>query len=254
MNNRPLILISNDDGIEAKGLYALVDFMSAYGDIVVAAPQSHQSAKSSSLTMDFPLRVNEMPEYHGAKMYRISGTPTDCTKLALNTLLDRKPDFIVAGINHGANSGNNVIYSGTMGVVFEGCMAGIPSVGFSLLSHDPNADFSNCEPVVKKVMDNVVANGLPNGICLNVNIPKNVEVKGLKICRAAKGSWSEEFVKRTDTFGRDYYWISGNFNNAEAECTDTDLYWLERGYASVVPCQPEQTAFSVLDDMKKIYE
>lgn len=254
MNNRPLIFISNDDGIEARGLYALVDFMSAYGDIIVVAPETHQSAKSSSLTMDLPLRVKQLPDYRGAKIFRINGTPVDCTKIALNTLLDRKPDFVVAGINHGANSGNNVIYSGTMGVVFEGCMAGIPSVGFSLLTHDPNADFSHCEPVIKKVMNNVVANGLPQGVCLNVNIPKFTDVKGLKICRAAKGSWSEEFIKRTDPFGRSYYWLSGCFNNVEAECSDTDLYWLERDYASVVPCQPEQTAFSVIESMKKIYE
>lgn len=254
MNNRPLIFISNDDGIEAKGILALVDFMSEYGDIIVVAPQTHQSAKSSSLTMDFPLRVQQLPDYHGAKMYRVNGTPADCTKIALNTLLPRRPDFVVAGINHGANSGNNVIYSGTMGVVFEGCMAGIPSVGFSLLSHNPDADFTNCGPVIKKVMDNVMANGLPQGVCLNVNIPKDIEVKGIKVCRAAKGCWSEEFEKRTDPFGRDYYWLTGTFDNAELECHDTDLYCLSQGYASLVPCQPEQTAFAELENMKKIYE
>lgn len=246
MDNKPIILVGNDDGIEARGLKSLIEFLAPMGELYVAAPATHQSAKSSSLTMDTPLRVDRLDDYMGARMFRINGTPVDCTKMALNRLLPRRPDLIVAGINHGANSGSNVIYSGTMGVVFEGCLAGIPSIGFSLLDYRPDADFSACRPIVEQITADVLANGLPADVCLNVNIPAGTDIKGIKVCRAAHGTWTEEFEQRTDPFGRNYYWITGSYSNTEPDSIDTDLYYLEHGFASVVPCRPDQTAHDAI--------
>lgn len=238
---KPLILVSNDDGIESRGIHALVDFLRPYGDIAVVAPAEPQSGKSSSLTVETPLRVKQLEDYNGAKMYRVGGTPVDCTKLALSHLLGRTPDYVVAGINHGSNAGNNAIYSGTMGIVFEACMNHIPAVGFSLLSHSPAADFSDCEGVVRCIMDMVMAQGLPVDVCLNVNIPARMKVLGVKAAVAARGRWTEDFEKQTDPHGRDIYWLTGKYVPDNPDDDTTDIYWLDRGYATAVPCMPDQS-------------
>lgn len=249
---RPLIFISNDDSISAKGLYALIDFVSEFGDIFVAAPESPQSGKSSAITVEFPLRATRMPDYKGATMYSVSGTPVDCVKLALNSLMPRMPDYIISGINHGANTGSSAIYSGTMGVVFEGNMLGIPSIGFSYLDHKANCDFGACEPIVKKVVRDVITKGLPENICLNVNMPKNGEIKGVKAAHAARGHWTHEFESGTDPHGREFFWLTGKYLNEEPDSTETDLYWLSQQYASVVPCRAEQTVFDAIKEIDNL--
>ncbi|MEF9924471.1 MAG: 5'/3'-nucleotidase SurE [Muribaculaceae bacterium] len=251
-SERPLILISNDDSITAKGIYALIDFASEFGDIFVVAPSLPQSGKSSAITVETPLRATRLPDYKGATMYHVNGTPVDCTKLALNSLMPRNPDYIISGINHGANTGNSAIYSGTMGVVFEGNVRGIPSIGFSYLDHKSDTDFSPCKPIVTKILRDVIAKGLPQGVSLNVNMPKDCIIKGTKVAHAAKGVWSEEFQKRIDPHGHEYYWLTGKYINYEPESTETDLYWLSQQYASVVPCQADQTAFSAIKDIDKL--
>lgn len=244
--NRPLIFISNDDGVKAKGLRALIDFANEFGDLVVVAPSLPQSGKSSSITVENPLRVTQRPTYKNAKIYEVNGTPVDCTKLAMHAIMSRKPDLVIAGINHGANTGNSAIYSGTMGIVFEGSMLGIPSIGFSYLSHHDDADFSPCESVVKKVISKVMEKGLPKEVCLNVNIPKDCIVKGMQVGSAARGRWTEEFEERVDPHGQPYFWLTGKYKNYEPDNQHTDLYYLSQEYASIVPCKADQTAFDDL--------
>ncbi len=240
---KPLILVTNDDGIAAPGLMALVDVLTPLGQVVVAAPDTPQSGKSSAITVGAPLHITEHPDSHGARVFSVSGTPVDCVKLALHTILARKPDFLFSGINHGSNSGTAIIYSGTMGAVLEGCMAGIPSVGFSLLHHSLKADFSLSAQYVAQLAAEVVAKGLPQWCALNINIPALVVPKGVRACRAARGHWSEEYKRYLDPAGNPFFWLTGRFVNTEPEATDTDEYWLQRQYISLVPVTPDQTDY-----------
>lgn len=248
------ILITNDDSIHAPGLKVLVDCASAFGDVTVVAPAQPQSGQSSAITVQQPLRLNRVEGYHGARMFTVSGTPVDCVKLALHAVFDKKPDLILSGINHGSNSGNCIVYSGTMGAVLEGCMLGIPSVGFSLLHHSLEADFSLSQSYVTEIIAKVVKNGLPDYVALNVNIPAKVVPQGVRVCRSARGHWTEEYREYVDPFGKPFYMLTGLFVNDEPQCTDTDEYWLNKGYISVVPVTPEMTALSHIDDMKRIYD
>lgn len=242
-DNRPLILITNDDGIDAPGLHRLVDWLSPLGRVVAVAPTGPCSGQSSAITVSRPLHISRRADYAGAGMWAVDGTPVDCVKLAMHTVLAKhRPDFIFSGINHGANSGNSIIYSGTMGAVLEGCMLGIPSVGFSYLSHSWEADLAECRGVVESVATDIVSRGLPDHTCLNVNIPRDVPLKGMKVCRAARGFWTEEYTDYTDPSGRPFYWLTGHFNNNEPDNPATDIYWLDRGYASIVACHPDQSA------------
>lgn len=249
-DKQPIILVSNDDGINAPGIHRLVDYIADHGRIIVVAPDGPKSGQSSALTVNTPLRITRHPDYNGAEMYSVNGTPVDCVKLGIHAILNGvRPDLVLAGINHGSNAAINVLYSGTMGAVFEGCLIGVASVGFSYNSHDEGASLDACIPVVKNVVENVMANGLPKGICLNVNIPQCDKVEGMKVARAAEGYWTEEFAHYTDPNGRPYYWLTGHFHNLEPDSPDTDLYWLEQGYASIVPCRPDQTAH---EDMSEV--
>lgn len=235
--------MSNDDGIDAPGLHRLIDCVEGRGRIVVVAPDGPRSGQSSALTINDPLRIVRHPDYGQAEMYSVNGTPVDCLKLALHVVLgNRLPDLVLAGINHGSNSAINALYSGTMGAVFEGCLAGVASVGFSYHSHDAGAPLDACFPVVDAVVGRVMAAGLPRGVCLNVNIPVCQQVAGIKVVRAAEGAWTEEYVRQVDPHGRKYYWLTGTFDNREQDDAATDLYWSDRGYATVVPCRPDQTA------------
>lgn len=247
------ILITNDDSIHAPGLKALVDCASGFGDVTVVAPTQPQSGQSSALTVSNPLRITEVESYHGARMFTVSGTPVDCVKLALHALFDTKPDLLLSGINHGSNSGNCIIYSGTMGAVLEGCMLGIPSVGFSLLHHSLAADFSLSENFVTDIIARTVSEGLPDYTALNVNIPAKVIPKGIRTCRAARGHWTEEYKEYTDPFGKSFFMLTGRFVNDEPDCTDTDEYWLNNGYISLVPVTPEMTALSAIKAMADVY-
>ena len=232
---RKLILISNDDSIEAPGLLRLVDCCPPDCDIIVAAPAAQHSGQSSALTVGSPLRIDSLPDYGAARLFTVTGTPVDCIKLALSEIVPRRPDLILAGINHGSNSGCNVIYSGTMGAVLEGCNVGIPSCGFSLLHHSLKADFSLCTHAVRSLIADLLEHGLPEGVCLNVNIPARVVPLGVRVCRAARGHWTEEYRKYLDPSGTPFYWLTGNFVNLEPDATDTDEYWLAQNYISAVP-------------------
>ena len=245
-NCRPLILISNDDSINAPGIHFLADIASRLGDVYVVAPATPQSGQSAALTVNSPLRIVEKPSTNeNIRIFTVSGTPVDCVKLALNAIVPRKPDVLFSGINHGSNSGVNVTYSGTMGAVLEGCMRGIPSVGFSLLHHSMNADFSLSASFVKEIAEKVISHGLPTNVCLNVNIPAKVVPSGIKLCRAAIGHWTDEYDRYVDPSGNPFYWLSGRFINDEPEATDTDEFWLGKNYISVVPVSTDQTAHGV---------
>jgi 5'-nucleotidase len=249
MSEKPLILVTNDDGIHAKGLRELVEVIQFFGDVVVISSEIAMSGKSNAITVDQPLRVTPAEKIHDVTTYKSNGTPVDSVKLSFNSLLDRTPDFVVSGINHGANSSISIIYSGTMGAAIEGSLHGVPSIGFSLDDFSPDADFAKAKIIVAKVFQSVQENGLPPFTCLNVNIPKG-KPKGIKICRQAHGKWVEEFEKRTDPHGRDYHWLSGYFKNFEEESTETDIYALENNFVSVVPVTIDMTCYKTLDQLK----
>lgn len=240
------ILITNDDSIEAPGLRALVDCALGFGEVTVVAPSVPQSGKSSAITVDQALRIRESEDYGSVKMYSVNGTPVDCVKLSLNVLFEEKPDLLLSGINHGSNAGNSIIYSGTMGAVLEGCMSGIQSVGFSLLDHSLSADFSLSQQFVCDIIDRVIRNPLPDYTALNVNIPSKVVPKGAKVCRAARGYWTDEYQKYDAPYGKPFYMLSGRFVNVEPSATDTDEYWLSQGYISIVPATPDMTAHAAV--------
>lgn len=246
---RPLILISNDDSIHAPGLRSLVDSVSALGDVIVVAPEQPQSGMSSAFTVNSALRITAQPDYNGARMFAVNGTPVDCVKLGLYAIVPRKPDLMLAGVNHGSNSGNSIIYSGTMGAVMEACMEGIPSVGFSLLHHSIKADFSLSANMVTDIVEGVLRQGLPKGICLNVNIPAKVVPAGIKTCRAARGHWSDGYSRYLDPHGNPFYWLKGRFINEDIDATDTDEYWLARNYISIVPVSPDMTCNTAIKDL-----
>lgn len=249
---RPLILITNDDGIKAGGLVALVEVAKKIGDVVVVVPNESYSAMSHAITVKHPLYVKEIKQKKGVALYKVTGTPVDCIKLSINKLLDRLPDIVVSGINHGSNSSVSIHYSGTMGAAREGAINGIPSVGFSLLSHSYDADFTHTKPFVKKILKHILANGLPEGTYLNVNVPNISKIKGLKVCRQAKGKWVEELIEREDPRNRKYYWLTGYFKNFEPDATDTDEWALDHGFVSVVPGSIDTTDYQHYDQLKNI--
>lgn len=243
-NSRPLILISNDDGISAPGIKALVECMTRIGRVVVVAPDSPQSGMGHAITISDPIRLDKT-DFFGPEVlaFQCSGTPADCVKLAVDKVLDRKPDLLVSGINHGSNSSINVIYSGTMSAAVEGAIDGMQAIGFSLLDYNMDADFSVAKEVVMQVSRNVLKHKLPPDTLLNVNIPKvsREDYKGIKVCRQARAKWVEEFDERTDPYSRKYYWLTGKFIPLD-HGEDTDEWALKEGYASVVPVQFDLTA------------
>lgn len=248
-SERPFILVTNDDGIHASGLRELVEVMQFFGDVVIISSEVSMSGKASSITVDYPLRAVPVEMIHDVPTFKCNGTPVDCVKLSFNSLLDRKPDYVVSGINHGSNASISVIYSGTMGAAIEGSLHGVPSIGFSLDDYSPNADFSKAKMVVAKVFQSVMENGLPGFTCLNVNIPKG-KPEGIKVCRQAHGKWMEEFEKRTDPHGREYHWLSGYFKDFEEEGAETDINALNDNFASVVPVTVDMTCYKTFDKIK----
>lgn len=238
---RPLILVTNDDGINAQGIKSLTEYLLPLGDVVVVAPDGARSGQSAAITVNVPLRVAQVEEKPGYRAFKTTGTPVDCIKLALNVLFADAPDLIVSGINHGSNSGVSVVYSGTMGAVFEGTIQGIPSIGFSLCNFAPDADFAICREVVVGLCRRALEKGMPEGMGLNVNIPASDRLGGVKVCRAARGKWTGEYESRVDPFGRPYHWLTGYFENAEPDAADTDEYWLARNFASIVPVSPDRS-------------
>jgi 5'-nucleotidase len=247
------ILITNDDGINAKGIAALVDVMRSFGRVVVVAPGSPQSAKGHGITITEPLRMRKVDLFgEEVDAYETSGTPADCVKLAKAVIFkDRQPDLCVSGINHGSNAAINIVYSGTVSGAMEAALEGIDSVAFSLLNWSHDADFTACKPFVKQVVENVLEQGLEGKTMLNVNIPNlpESEIKGLKVVRQADSKWVEEFEERLDPHGNTYYWLTGKFVNLD-NGEDTDEYHLENGYVTIVPVHADHTAHHVMDNIK----
>ena len=247
---KPLILVSNDDGITSKGIRVLVEAMGELGEVVVVAPNSPQSGMGHAITIGDTLRLDESYIFDDQiTAFECSGTPADCVKLAKHHVLkDKKPDLVVSGINHGSNTSISILYSGTMSAAIEGAIEHLPSIGFSLCDYSSKADFSHTTEYVKKIASAVLKNGLPNGVALNVNIPpkRNEPIKGIKVCRQANAKWQEEFDKRRDPNGREYFWMAGNFVNFDSG-EDNDEWAIANNYVSVVPCQFDMTAYDAID-------
>ncbi len=250
-DERPVILITNDDGITAPGIRALVNAVKDLGQVIVVAPDSPQSGMGHAITIGEPLRLHKTEIFEGIASWECSGTPVDCVKLARDKILHRKPDICLSGINHGANYSINIIYSGTMSAAMEAAIEGIPSVGFSLLDFGYDADFSVAGEVARAITKRMLQQAMPKHTLLNVNIPKlpKAEFKGLKMCRQAYAKWQEEFDHRIDPRGKDYYWMTGKFMNLD-KGDDTDAQALADGYASVVPVKFDFTDM----DMKQKLE
>jgi 5'-nucleotidase len=248
MNDKPLILITNDDGVKAPGIRALINYIRPFGKVVVVAPDRPQSGTAHAVTIAHPLRLDLLLQEQDYEEYSCNGTPADCVKLAFKIVMHRRPDFLFSGINHGTNASINIIYSGTMAAVLEGALAGVPSVGFSLSNYSLNADFGPAEQFVKSIAANVIQSGLPGGVCLNVNIPDvSVDkIKGIRLCRQAAGTWEEDFDERKDPNGRKYFWMTGVYaqiGNGE----DTDQWAVENNYIAVVPVQFDMTSYTALE-------
>ncbi|MFH1161548.1 MAG: 5'/3'-nucleotidase SurE [bacterium] len=251
MQPPPLILVVNDDGISAPGLRVLTDVVRPMGKVVVVAPDRPQSGTSHAVTVHQPLRLDRIHQEPDYEKYGCNGTPVDCVKLAFKVILGKRPDLLVSGINHGSNSSINIIYSGTMAAVFEGAMAGVPSIGFSLLNSQMDADFSAARSLVHGIIRGVMKNQLPEGVCLNVNIPHvpAKEIKGIRICRQAGGTWQEDFDVRKDPGGREYYWMRGVFARI-GDGEDTDEWALENNYVSVVPVNFDFTDYPAMEVLR----
>ncbi|QJD79740.1 5'/3'-nucleotidase SurE [Spirosoma rhododendri] len=254
-DRKPLILVTNDDGITSAGIRTLVELMQQLGTVVVVAPNSPQSGMGHAITISSPLRLYPSDLFTDATdviAYECSGTPADCVKLAKHHVLkDQAPDLVVSGINHGSNTSISVLYSGTMSAAIEGALEGIPAIGFSLNDFTRQADFSHTHEHILTIARQVLERGLPKGTALNVNFPARAAepIQGIKICRQANAKWQEEFDERRDPHGRRYFWLAGEFVNFDTHAEDTDEYAIAQNYTSVVPCQYDLTAYGLLDEL-----
>lgn len=252
-NNKPLILITNDDGLISKGISELVKFVRPLGDIVVVAPDAPRSGASSALTVQDPVSYKLVRQDVGLTVYRCSGTPVDCIKLARHTILDREPDLVVSGINHGDNSAINVHYSGTMGAAIEACLNKIPAIGFSLCDHDMGANFEPMGKYVREITRSVLVNGLPEYTCLNVNFPRVDEVKGVKVCQQAKGRWTNEWEPCPRSFSSEkHFWMAGHFEAEEQGNENSDYQALAEGYGAITPTRVDVTDYANMNRIKSL--
>lgn len=254
-NNEKLILVTNDDGVAAPGIRALVDGVKHLGKVVVIAPDKPQSGMGHAITINLPLRINKVNLFEDIEAYECSGTPVDCVKLGVDKILLRKPDICLSGINHGANHSINVIYSGTMSAATEAAIENIPSAGISLLDYRYDADFSYAKKVAGFIGEKLLTTKLPDNSVLNVNIPAVLEkkIKGMKICRQANAKYEEDFDEREDPNGKKYYWITGAFKNFD-KGTDTDVWALKNNYVSIVPVQYDLTNYSLQKRLETIWK
>ncbi len=252
---KPVILITNDDGITAPGIMALVEAVKDLGKIVVVAPDKPQSGMGHAITIGQPLRLHKVNTFGDIEAYSCTGTPVDCVKLAVDKVLHRKPDLCLSGINHGANHSINVIYSGTMSAAVEAAIESIPSAGFSLLDYSIEADFTGARKYVRIVVEKMLSTKLDKHTVLNVNIPPlSVDLlKGFKLCRQAYAKYEEDFMERQDPTGRMYYWLTGEFVNFD-KGKDTDVWALAHGYVSVVPVQFDMTHYSLKDQLENTWK
>jgi 5'-nucleotidase len=249
---RPLqILVSNDDGITAPGIRNLVEAVRGFGEVYVVAPDSPQSGMGHAISVGKPLRLTKEDVIEGVQEWSCSGTPADCVKLATGAL-GLQPDLLVSGINHGSNSSISIFYSGTMSAAMEGTIEGIPSIGFSLCSYRMDADFSAAQVVVKAIVQQAIEKGIQKHTVLNVNIPNLpiAQLKGTRITRQAEGRYVEEFERRVDPYGRDYYWLTGKYHS-EDRAEDTDEWALENGYVSICPAMVDITAHHAMSDLNR---
>jgi 5'-nucleotidase len=240
---KPVILVTNDDGLTAPGIRALVEAVSELGKVIVVAPDKPQSGMGHAITIGEPLRLEQSDIFGDIEAYQCTGTPVDCVKLAKDVLLNGNPDLCVSGINHGSNSSINIIYSGTMSAAMEAGIEGIKAVGFSLCDYSYHADFSAAKHYAKIISKSLLNNDLPEGTLLNVNIPPHKQelIKGIRICRQANAKWVEEYEERRDPRNKKYYWLTGKFINNDRN-DDTDEWALDNSYVSVVPVQFDLTA------------
>ena len=249
MIKRPTILITNDDGVNAQGIRFLIDVMREFGNLVVVAPDSPQSGMGHAITVHVPLRLKLLAKEKGYLEYSCNGTPVDCIKLGEQIVIKGKPDLLVSGINHGSNASINIVYSGTMAAVIEGCINHIPSIGFSMNDFSHRLNFEPARPLIKHIITEVLQNGLKNGICLNVNFPIAEKINGLKVTRQADAFWDEEFESRTDPRGRDYHWLTGKFVSRD-NGNENDINAMDQGFASVVPIKIDLTAHDQIETLK----
>ena len=253
MYNRPLILVSNDDGVHAQGIQELTRMMRRLGDVVVVAPDGPRSASSCCISPLTNIRLLRLQQQEGLTVYQCSGTPTDCVKLALDGLLTRRPDLVVSGINHGDNASVSIHYSGTVGAVFEACMKNVPAIAYSLKTKSQQCNFHPYEEVVMQTARYALEHGLPEDVLLNVNFPEVEELKGMRICRMGRGRWMKEMVEETDKpLGKDEraFHLTGYFQNLEPDAEDTDYWALDHGYASITPIGLDMTAHGVIEALK----
>lgn len=256
MSEKPLILVTNDDGIDSRGIRKLVDIMTKLGEVVVVAPDSPQSGMGHAITVGDTLRLVESDIFPGLQAYKCSGTPADCVKLAKHHVLKgRRIDLIASGINHGSNTSISVLYSGTMSAAIEGAIEGTPAIGFSLCDFSPKADMGHVDEFVYKIANEVLTKGIPKGVALNVNIPhkQNEQIKGIKVCRQANARWEEQFDERFDPNGRPYFWMVGNFVNHD-KGEDNDEWAIMNNFVSIVPCQFDMTAYHAISRINDDWE
>jgi len=248
---KPLILVTNDDGVYAPGIFALYQAVRDLGSAHVVAPESERSAVGHALTISDPLRVWAVDRYGESFGHAVNGTPADCVKLAVKSILNKKPDLVVSGINQGPNTAINVIYSGTVSAATEGTIMGIPSMAFSLASFRIS-DFDFAARFATHLAKKVLENGLPDGTLLNVNIPALPadQILGVKITRQGKGRYEEYFEKRVDPMNRNYYWLAGKKLQLDKESDVDDVAVLER-YVAITPIQFDLTDYKVLDQLKE---
>lgn len=256
MEKKPLILVSNDDGITSPGIKHLIEAMTQLGEVVVVAPDSPQSGMGHAITIGNTLRLDKSDLFPGIEAWQCSGTPADCVKIAKHHILkDRQPDLVVSGINHGANTSVSILYSGTMSAAIEAAMEGLPAIGFSLCEYGWEANFEHTLPYLISIAKEALTKGIPEGVALNVNFPAKQEepIKGIKICRQAIAKWQEEFDQRKDPNNRDYYWLMGNFVNLD-KGDDTDIAAIEKNYISIVPSTFDLTAHHAMAGMNKNWD
>lgn len=255
VKEKPVILVTNDDGVTAPGIRHLVEAVKDLGKVVVVAPDRPQSGMGHAITIGSPLRLHTVKVFDGVEAWSCSGTPVDCVKIAVDKVLHRKPDICLSGINHGANHSINVIYSGTMSAAIEASIENIPSIGFSLLDLSMEADFSAARTYARRIVESVLSTKSDKHLCLNVNIPKVAEelIRGIRVCRQAYAKYEEDFKERIDPAGRKYYWLTGEFVNSD-KGKDTDVWALENQYVSVVPVQFDLTSHERLERMRKTYK
>lgn len=250
VRKRPLILVSNDDGFQSKGVSELIRFLRPIGDIIVMAPDSPRSAQSAALTITTPITFQQTRREVGLTVYKCTGTPADCVKLALNTVLQEKPDLVIGGINHGDNSGINVHYSGTMGVAIEGCISGIPSIGFSLCNYLANADFRHLKSYIQLIVRQVLNNGLPPQTCLNVNFPDAHQYNGIKICEQTHARWIKEYIPYEHPYGPNYYWLTGEMQILDEHNENNDAWALTHSYVAITPVKVDMTDHAQIKEMQ----